>query len=373
MKVKVIQSQLMKDWELLHSIPEVGFSEVQTSAYIRSRLEILGYEVHSIAGTGLLAVLRGESPGKHVGLRADMDALRFQNEDGSSTVLHACGHDAHCAMVLSAGAMAVEAGLKKGTLYLLFQPGEETICGAHKVIKDGGLPCLDALLGIHLRPENELPLGCATAQLLHQATVPTTITFYGKAAHAARPHLGINALTAAAEMIRRINAMQVETEYSWSAKATNCTCYENSHNVIPERCTVMVDLRAQSNDLACFLVKKVREFAEESAEAVGCRLEISNKFGYAAEYDPELIRICETAITETYGSAYGPLPTLGSEDFHAYHQEYGIPVAYMGLGANLTPGLHDRNMTFDHSCMVDGTKILFRCITQLLDFENPNC
>lgn len=369
MNIKINKKQLMTDWRQLHSMPEIGFCEYKTSAYLRKRLEEIGFEVHSIAGTGLLAVLRGEEPGKSVGLRADMDALEFHNEDGSSEMLHACGHDAHSAMVLNTGELVAEIGIQRGTLYLLFQPAEETICGASKVIESGQLPYLDALFGMHLRSRLELPIGRATAQLLHQATRPLTIEFIGKAAHGARPRQGINALSAAAAAIARVDCMKINTGLSWSAKATNADCYGNSHNVIPECCTVMFDLRAQSNDLADQVLKKVLDCAQQSASEVGCRIETSVIRGYAAEYDPALVTVCEEAITETLGSVETPLRTLGSEDFHAYHREAGIPVAYMGLGADLTPELHSREMRFDPECMVAGVEILFRCAGKLLEFK----
>ena len=372
MTININAEQLEKDWEALHAIPEPGFQEFQTSAYLRSRLQTLGFELKPIAGTGILACLRGQEPGPLVGLRADMDALQFRNPDGTTSLIHACGHDAHCAMVLAAGAFAAQCGVKKGTLYLLFQPAEETICGASRVIADGVLPKLDALFGMHLRPRTELPLGAAAAQLLHQATMPMTVTFLGKEAHGARPQLGINALSAAASCIAAVDALRLDTACSYSAKATDCTCYDNSHNVIPARCTVRFDLRAQTNALAQTLIDRVRALAEAAAKAVGCGVEISQIRGYAAEYDPALVRICEQAITQTFGCVAPPLHTLGSEDFHAYHMEYGIPTAYMGLGADLVPGLHDRDMRFDHSCMLPGAQILFRCAAGLLQMETQS-
>ncbi len=370
MNIRIDKERLMTDWENLHNMPEIGFCEYKTSAYLRTRLESMGFEVHSIAGTGLLATLRGEQPGKSVGLRADIDALEFHDEDGSSVMLHACGHDAHSAMVLNVGELAVKTGLKKGTLHLLFQPAEETLCGASKVIADGGLPHLDALFGMHLRPGTEMPIGKATAQLMHQAARTLTIKFLGKAAHGARPHQGINALSAAAAAIARVDALKVDTKLSWSAKATNADCYGNGHNIIPECCAVVFDLRAQTNDLAEQIQKIVLNCAEESAEKVGCKMEKNVICGYAAEYDPFLVSICEEAIRETLGSVEPPLKTLGSEDFHAYSKEAGIPVAYMGLGADLVPELHSREMTFDKNCMMTGVEIFYRCVSKLIEFKN---
>lgn len=364
-KIQTLKEQLFQDWEQLHGMPEVGFREFKTSRYLRSRLESMGFYVDPIAGTGLLAKLSGARPGPSVGLRADMDALPFPNKDGTTTVIHACGHDAHCAMVLNAGAIAAREGLEGGTLYLLFQPAEETIEGAQAVLKSG-LPHLDALFGMHLRPLEELPYGTATAQLIHQATRPIKVTFRGKSAHAARPHLGINALSAAAAAIVRVDHLKLDTSLSWSAKATVIDCNGNAHNVIPEWCSVTFDLRAETNALGDELSDRILAIAAESAEEVGATMESTEIHGYAPEYDGRLVRICERAIGEVLGSVAPPVHTLGSEDFHAYRMEGGISSAYMGLGAGLTPGLHSREMTFNHECMPFGTEILYHCVRDYL-------
>ena len=91
--------------------------------------------------------------------------------------------------------------------------------------------------------------------------------------------------------------------------------------------------------------------------------------GYAAEYDPELVRICEEAIREVLGEVAPPVRTLGSEDFHAYHAEAGIPVAYMGLGADLVPGLHQPDMTFNLDCLPYGVAILCGCARRALALD----
>lgn len=316
--------------------------------------------------TGLLATLAGAEEGRHIGLRADMDALAFPDGAGGKTFIHACGHDAHCAMVLNAGERLAEEGVPRGTLHLIFQPAEETIRGAGAVIAGGKLPPLDALFGIHLRPKSELAFGRATAQLLHQATFPTTVTFYGRTAHAARPAEGVNALLAGAETITELSRLTVETEQSWSLKPTDISCFDNAHNQIPERCRVTFDVRAQSSALGERLIRALEDCARRNAGRIGANAVCRTDRGYAAEYDPELVRICEEAIREVLGEVAPPVRTLGSEDFHAYHAEAGIPVAYMGLGADLVPGLHQPDMTFNLDCLPYGVAILCGCVRRAL-------
>lgn len=126
-------------WRDLHKTPELGFEEKKTSAYLAEALEKLGYAVtRGVGKTGVMGVIRGAEPGPVLMLRADMDALPFRNDDGSIEAVHACGHDSHCAMVLAA-ASELAGRVRRGTLKILFQPGEETLHGALEVLKSGAV------------------------------------------------------------------------------------------------------------------------------------------------------------------------------------------------------------------------------------------
>ena len=130
-------------WRDLHKTPELGFEEEKTSAYLAEALEKLGYAVtRGVGKTGVMGVIRGAEPGPVLMLRADMDALPLRNDDGSIEAVHACGHDSHCAMVLAA-ASELAGRVRRGTLKILFQPGEETLHGALEVLKSGAVDDVD--------------------------------------------------------------------------------------------------------------------------------------------------------------------------------------------------------------------------------------
>ena len=119
------EQRIQAAYDILHGMPETGFEEFRTSAWLAERLEAAGFRVSAgVAGTGVVGVLEGSGPGPAVALRGDMDALAHV-VDGQVVRVHSCGHDAHCAMVLGA-AQELAAGLGRGTLKILFQPGEET-------------------------------------------------------------------------------------------------------------------------------------------------------------------------------------------------------------------------------------------------------
>ena len=135
----------------LHQIPELGFEEFKTSAYLADKLEAMGYKVtRNIGGTGVIGEIKGSEPGPVMMLRADMDALPFLI-DGEKKNIHACGHDAHSAMLLAAASELV-GKVKRGTLRILFQQGEETLKGALAVIDAGVIEDVDIALGLHIRP-----------------------------------------------------------------------------------------------------------------------------------------------------------------------------------------------------------------------------
>ena len=158
-------------YEDLHQMPELGFQEVKTSAYVVEKLKEMGYTniTTGVGKTGVVAVEEGAEPGPCVMLRADMDALPFK-VDGKDCVIHACGHDSHTAMLLAAAAL-LKGKIKRGKLKLLFQPAEETLKGALAVIEDGVLDDVDMALGLHIRPEGDIPDGTIAAALLHSASI----------------------------------------------------------------------------------------------------------------------------------------------------------------------------------------------------------
>ena len=154
----MVDSQEVIDfYRELHAMPETGWHEFRTAAYLADKLRGAGFQVTTgLAGTGVVGVLRGTAPGPVLALRADMDALPFVI-DGEPCAIHACGHDAHCAMVLEAALEAARKPVSRGALKILFQPSEELDEGALKMVEAGVIDDVDWLFGMHLRPIQEHP------------------------------------------------------------------------------------------------------------------------------------------------------------------------------------------------------------------------
>jgi amidohydrolase len=351
----------------LHSIPEVGFKEFKTSQVIAEELKKMGYQIiEKIGGTGIVAKLDSDKEGPGFALRADMDALPYVINDEHLSI-HACGHDANSSMVLATAKEIIENGIKKGKFYLVFQPAEEVLGGAQSIIKSGYIDEVEEMIGIHLRPMNETQLGKATPALVHGSSFRMLAKIKGLNAHSARPHLGINAVDAAVLVVNAINAIRLDPRVPHSIKVTKLKASGDAVNIIPDQAELAIDMRAQTNEVMEEMISKAKEAIFNSAKSIGAEGIIEFVGGVpAAEYDDEMVKIAKEAIEEVLGEAKGPIITPGGEDFHYYMKELNIKTAYIGLGANLVPGLHHPDMSFDQEALELGVKILKRVVLNRL-------
>ncbi|GAA0474194.1 amidohydrolase [Tatumella punctata] len=365
-------SRTLQHFSVLHEIPELGFEEFKTSAYIASALETAGFNVtRNINGTtGIIAELDSDNPGPVLALRADMDALGHII-DGQHVARHTCGHDGHSSVVLTAAEEILREGLvRKGKLRILFQPAEELGTGAIAMVEGGALENVDMLLGFHLRPVEECPMGQAVAAMYYSASATVEAVFTGKAAHAARPHLGVNALDAAVQAVQAVNSIHLSPSLTFSAKATRFLCDAGVTNSIPSEARVCWDLRSAENAPMDELKQKVTAALQGSAAALGASVEISIlKQMPAAILDEDATGIISQAICQQLGeAALQPARTTpGSEDFFHYLRLCPqVKGGFWGLGANLTPGLHHPDMHFDHDALAIGVRIFKSCVRQVL-------
>lgn len=357
-----LKTRVLETYDALHAMPEIGFQEEKTSAYLAEKLESFGFSVRrGLGGTGVLGELKGAAPGPVVGLRADMDALGHEI-DGKLVAIHSCGHDAHSTMVLAAAEALAKKGIARGTLKILFQPAEELLFGARRMIADGAADDLDMLFGIHLRPGQEAKSGQATPALHHGASWVAKAHIEGRTAHGARPHLGINAIHAASSIIQAVNGIFVDPVVPSSVKATQIKGGGPSTNAIPATAEITFDIRSRQNDTMDEMIEKLGNAIEHGAAAMGAvgRLEVVGGVP-AAEYDDEMTQLASEAIVEVLGQdgLMDEIITPGGEDFHFFAKEKpGLKTGYLGLGCDLTPGLHDPKMTFDKNALIKGAEIL---------------
>lgn len=365
-------SRTLEHFNYLHQIPELGFEEFKTAAYIADVLVSSGFQVtRNVNGTtGIVAELNSGEPGPVLALRADMDALGHMI-DGRLEARHTCGHDGHSSVVLTAAQEVIAEGLvKKGRLKILFQPAEELGTGAIALTDGGVLEDVDMLLGFHLRPIEECPMGKAVPAMYYSASATVEVDFNGKAAHAARPHLGINALDAAALAVQAVNGIHLSPSLTWSAKATRFLCDAGVTNSIPATARVCWDLRSAENEGMAELKTRVLRAIEGSAAALGATADIRIlKEMPAAIIDDEATEVIREAIVEVLGEEglTDPKSTPGSEDFfHYLRLRPQVKGGFWGLGANLTPGLHHPDMHFDREALALGVQVFKACVRRVL-------
>lgn len=291
-----------------------------------------------------------------------MDALQFEI-DGKKINIHACGHDANSSMVLATAKEIAERGIAKGKIVFIFQPAEEILGGAIEMAQSGVLDEVDEIIGIHLRPIQEAKLGKATPALCHGSSKIVKAKIIGLAAHGARPHLGVNAIDAAVLAINAINAIKIDPRVPHSAKVTSMNTGDSAHNIIPNTVNLVLDLRAQTNEVMEKLVIKIKEAIDKSVQSIGASAEIEVNIGVpAAEYNEDTVETARQVITEVLGDSLEPIVTPGGEDFHFYTKILGVKTAYIGLGADLVPGLHNPEMKFDLKALEYGKEILKRIV-----------
>lgn len=363
-------------YNALHPLAEVSGHEERTGRYISAALERMGIaRVDHVGGHGVVATIDSGAPGPCVMFRADMDALPYANADGSMTAVHACGHDAHCSMLLAAAGDLVRI-VRRGKLKLVFQPGEEDLTGALAMIKDGVLEDVDIAVGAHIRPLSDIPAGSMTAEVTHVACATIGVRFIGATAHASRPHQGVNPIDMAASYIGMVNSIHLDPNASWSTKATRINGEPGVYNNTSGWCEVFFDLRAQTNPLLERMLEMMNTMAQSTALAYGGRLEIKQiDYCPASDYDPELVAMIKSCIVEELGSdRLAPATGGGGEDFHFYKvKKPSVRTAYFGVGVGAAPGLHKRDMTFQTQYLVNGVRLWKDIARRLLGDGQAAC
>ncbi|MET1178458.1 amidohydrolase [Peribacillus simplex] len=360
------QESLIKSYHDLHSLAEPSWQEERTSCYILNSLRKAGMTTKTFQSHhGIIAEIPGISK-KVVALRADMDAL-VQEVDGVVKANHSCGHDAHSTMVLYTALAIASSGIRpKHTLRFIFQPAEEKGEGALQMINDGALEDVTYLFGVHVRPSTEVPYMKASPVIVHGSAETIRGTIKGLQAHASRPQDGINVIEAAALLIQKLQQINLVTETPYSIKMTQFQTNNNASNVIPETAVFAIDARAQSNDVMNELNRLSEEAFDQTMQQTETSISWSaEEFVPAASLHEKAIKLAEAAIGDILGREnVAPVCiSQGGEDFHFYTAKNpDITATMIGLGCDLTPGLHHPDMKFNLQALIYGTKILINTV-----------
>jgi amidohydrolase len=364
--------ELEQLYHQLHALAERSWQEHRTTAFLKQVLKAAevphrSFEEH----TGLVAEWKGAAAEPVVVLRSDIDAL-WQNLGGVWQANHSCGHDAHMTMVLSALNCLKQIGFQPaGALRAVFQPAEEVGEGAKAMVRQGVLDNANYLLGIHVRPLKEMALGQASSAIYHGASLSLQGTIKGRQAHAARPGEGINVIDSLAAIVHAVNSIKADSMAPASCKVTKAIVLNESVNIIPDFAEFAIDLRAQTNAAMDALRQQVEAAVYSAGQANGAEVRLQAGVQMAAAVpNPFMEEIVGQAIEEILSPA-GKVPppvTPGAEDFHFYPVlKPDVQATMIGLGTNLTPGLHHPQISFDLKALGIGTALLALSVINLFN------
>jgi len=364
----------------LHSHPEPSGYELQTSLHLYQLLAEAKLPVRmGPEGCGVIVDSRSQQAERRIALRADIDALRIQDEKPVSyrssvpEVMHACGHDAHSATVFGAisalNQMERENQLPWPVRWrAVFQPAEETSQGGQAMVAAGVLKDVDAIVALHVDPTRRAGTIGVRSGVFTASCDTLRIAIHGRGGHAARPHESVDPIAAAAQLI--------STLYQFIPRATDSqdavvVSFGQVHggqnaNVIPEQVTLEGTLRTLNRQVRERTIDNIRRLAEGIEQVTATRIDVQFGEGTASvNNDPDITEIVARAARELLGADHVadiPRPSMGSEDFASYLEHVPGAMFRLGCAGGNTPwpGLHTPTFDVDESCLAIGAKILAR-------------
>lgn len=390
-QINRIEAELKENRRYIHMHPELSFREYNTSSFIQKKLDEMGVKyVSGIAENGICAYIYGnkniESESmKSILIRADMDALPIDEvsdkpyKSQNKNVMHACGHDAHVAVLL--GVCKVLNNFKDkfgGVVKAVFQPGEETSGGALPMIEEGVLenPHTDVCVALHCDSD----LDCGTIRVkpgsLYASPDDFRITVKGKGGHGAEPHNCIDPIMISASIIQALNNLiSRETDPFDNAVISVGSIHGGSAtNIIPDSVEIQGTARSLTNEVRGFLKKRIGETADGICKTFGaeCEYEYTELF-------PPLIND-EKLAEDVYNSAcrslgkdkcvWGGAPTMAGEDFSYFSQNRPSVLFKLGCrnkSLGIVSPIHHSSFDIDENCLKTGVKVF---VGFVLDYLN---
>lgn len=375
--------KVIENRRFIHRNPELGGKEFKTADFIESKLKELNISCSRIGGTGVVGLIEGGASGKTIALRADMDAISVCEQNNveyksrNAGVMHACGHDAHVAIMLGAAELlSAERSKLKGNVKFIFQPNEENSSGARIMINSGVLenPCVDFILGTHVSPWLESgKIGLKYGAVM-SAVDKIKIDITGKIAHGAYPHEGIDALVAASFFINMVQSIiSREVDPRENAVITfGKISGGDAYNVICTNITLLGTVRSFNEKvrklIEISIMKKIK--ALETAFCVKCAVEYI-RIGNALINSREITESCLKTALEFYGREKVEMlqkPSMGGEDFSEYLDKIPGTFIYIGTSKdkNTSYPWHHSNFNIDETALPKASKYIVYTLKSFL-------
>jgi len=365
----------------LHAHPEIGFEETRTAAIVAAKLRDWGVdEVHEgIGGTGVVGIIRGNRPGtRRVGLRADMDALPIEETSNlaysskNPGKMHACGHDGHTTMLLGAAKYLAESRDFAGTVVLIFQPAEEGLGGAKRMIAEGlfeRFPC-DEIYGMHNSPNGKSGwMGMRKGAAMAGAAF-FDIRITGVGSHAAQPQDSKDALLIAASLAAELQTIRARNIHPLDMLVLSVTKLNagTAYNVVPETASMGGTIRYFSDAAFELASRRMKEICKGYALAHGVEIDCDVRGAFDVlvngdEYTEAYLEAGREILGEEAVDAEVP-PVTGSEDFADMLRL--VPGAYCQIGHAGTVPLHNPAFRLDPAILPVGASVYARLVEKRL-------
>lgn len=371
-----------------HINPELSQQEYRTQKKIQSYLNEWGIENYSIAQTGVVGLIKGINPGKTIGIRADIDALPIHEKSTQSYgsvnegVMHACGHDAHTTILLGIAKIMKEMADSEetfnGNVKLLFQPAEETVGGAKRMIAEGCMqnPTVDYVLGLHVMPYIDAGMVELKHGKLNAATDTIRITLKGKSSHGAYPDEGIDAIAMAGSVITSL-----QTIVSRNISPLNSVVISLGKisggvktNVIADEVKIAGTLRTLDDDTRKFVKQRIKEIVKNTANAYGGKGSADFREGYKSLINnDEVVDIVKENAEKLIGKGkvvFKEFPSLGAEDFSYFLDEAKGAFFHLGCGnkeKGITSVIHTETFDIDEECLKIGIQLQINNVLSLMN------
>jgi amidohydrolase len=366
----------------IHSEPETAFEEEKTSAFVASQLESFGIEVHhGLAKTGLVGILRGVQNGseKTIGLRADMDALPIEeigehaHKSQNRGKMHACGHDGHTTMLLTAARYLAETRNFDGTVHFIFQPAEEQGGGANVMIEEGlfeRFPC-DQVFGIHNLPGIEAGHISTRIGPIMAISDTVQIEIDGKGGHGAMPHETVDPVVIGSLIVTGLQTLVSRSIDPVKTAVVTITQFHagETNNAIPNTAFLEGTIRAYEEEVYQKLQDDITQIATSLAEAHGASVKVSFPGSYPATVNAEneallAIEVAKEVIPVTSVDD-NCNPLMGGEDFSYMTQKRPGAFVFLGNGVD-SPNLHTETYDFNDDIIPIGASFWARLVEKAL-------
>lgn len=371
-KAKEIESWIIDIRRDLHMYPEQSFEEIRTARVVFQKLKDMGMEVTTIGKTGVLGVLKGKHEGKVLAFRADMDALSVTEDTGlsfsskNSGVMHACGHDAHTAMLL--GAAKILSGMREefeGTIKFIFQPGEECGTGAKKMV-DGGVlenPKVDMVFGMHILSLLEKGKAFVTEGPVMASGDIWRLIVKGKSCHGSSPWDGHDAIICSVAILNGLQTIVSRVNDARNPIVINVGTINGGerYNVIAGKVELAGMNRAFTKYSREMMPIWMEKIIKSTCEAYNCEYELDYEFNCdVTANDKETAKFVRESIKKVVGdeNLVSIQKRMGSEDFFEYANR--VPGAFIILGGgNKEKGYnyphHNNHFILEENSLVYGT------------------